>query len=106
MIGIVERMGFVNRVWLNFEIDRDCNWEGFLSLLLEMQVPVITMTVHSTALFRGLTPYTRDMDDERKIFARIEKVFKMIGQFSELEPATVSEAAKSLERRYKSTLCK
>jgi hypothetical protein len=99
-IGIVERVGIVSRVWLNFETDGDRKWERFLKLLLEMQVPTITITVHSTALFSGLTPYTRDLVDEKRMFERIEKAFKLIRVMSELEPATVSEAAERLEAKF------
>jgi hypothetical protein len=103
-IGIVERVGIVSRVWLNFETDGERNWERFLKLLVEIQVPTITITVHSTALFSGLTPYTRDIVDERRIFERIEKAFRLISVMSELEPATVSEAAERLESNHLMTL--
>ena len=103
-IGIVERLGIVKRVWLNFETDGECNWEKFLKLLLEMRVPTITITVHSTALFSGLTPYTRDLGDEKRMFERIAKVFKLLGALSEVEFATVSEAAEKLEANHLTTL--
>jgi hypothetical protein len=103
-IGIVERVGIVSRVWLNFETDGDRNWEKFLKLLLELQVPTITITVHSTALFSGLTPYTRDLVEEKRIFERIEKVFRLVRVMSELVPATVNEAAEKLEADHLTTL--
>jgi hypothetical protein len=99
-IGIIERVGLVRRIWLNFETDKDCNWKKFFQILELMNVPVITLTVHSTALFKGLTPYTRNAEEERAIFKRIERVFQMLSSIQNIKFATVNQAAQQLEEKY------
>ena len=100
LIGIADRLGLVRRVWLNFEIGGDADWIGFMKRLRCMHVPVVTMTVHSSSLFAGPGPYTRDAQDERRIAERIERIFEAIGQLDGFVPATVAEAAEHLERAH------
>ena len=103
LIGIAERLGLVRRVWLNFEIGDPWDWTPFLLLLQRMQVPCITLTVHSSSLHAGPGPYTRTADDERRIFEQIERVFATLSRLPGFEPATASAVAKTLESRHAST---
>ena len=97
LIGIAERLGLVRKIWLNLELDDTADWVPFLLRLRAMRVPVVTITVHSSSLFAGPGPYTRDIADERRMFERIERVFAAIGALEGFRPATACEAAASLE---------
>lgn len=103
LIGIAERLGILRRVWLNFEIDDPYDWMQFLLLLQRMNLPCVTFTVHSSSLFAGPGPYTRTIEDEKRIFGQVFRVFRQLNELKGLEPATASEAAIFLEKRYAST---
>ena len=98
LIGAADRLGLVRRVWLNFEMGEVSDWVPFMKRLRRMQVPVVTLTVHSSSLFAGPGPYTRTSAEERTIAERIEKVFEAIGSLDGFVPATVTEATERLER--------
>lgn len=98
LIGAADRLGLVRRVWLNFEMGSVSDWVPFLKRLRRMQVPVVTLTVHSSSLFAGPGPYTRTAAEERLIAERIERVFEAIGRLDGFVPATVTEATGHLER--------
>jgi hypothetical protein len=103
LIGIAERLGVVRRVWLNFEIGDRTDWKPFLKLLQCMGVPCVTITVHSSSLFAGPGPYTRDETSERRIFDQIDAVFRTLSSLDGFEPATASEAATYLESMHASS---
>jgi hypothetical protein len=103
LIGIAERLGVLRRVWLNFEINDTNDWTPFLLLLQRMNVPCVTFTVHSSSLFAGSGPYTRTVEDEKRIFGQIVRVFQQLNELNGFEPATASEAALFLESQYART---
>jgi hypothetical protein len=103
VIGIAERLGILRRVWLNFEVNDPFDWMPFLLLLQRMNVPCVTFTVHSSSLFAGPGPYTRTVEDEKRIFDQIARVFRQLNELNGFEPATASEAALYLENRYART---
>jgi hypothetical protein len=85
---------------LNFEINDPYDWTPFLLLLQRMNVPCVTFTVHSSSLFVGSGPYTRTVEDEKRIFDQIARLFQRLNELNGFEPATASEAALFLENRY------
>jgi len=103
LIGIAERLGLLRKVWLNFEVNDPHDWTPFLLLLQRMDVPCVTFTVHSSSLFAGPSPYTRTVDDEKRIFRQMEQVFRQLGELNGFEPATATEAANYLESTYASS---
>jgi hypothetical protein len=100
LIGIAERLGLVRRVWLNFEIADPYDWTPFILLLQKMGVPCITLTVHSSSLVAGPGPYTRNANDERRIYEQIETVFASLRRMSGFIPATASDVARILESKH------
>jgi len=100
LIGLAERLGLLRKVWLNFELADPHDWTPFLKLVQRMGVPSVCLTVHSSSLTTGPGPYTRTPEDEKRIFGQIEKVFADIRRLPGFVPATASEVAGHLERRY------
>jgi hypothetical protein len=98
LIGAADRLGLVRRVWLNFEMGSVSDWVPFLQRLRRMQVPVVTLTVHSSSLFVGPGPYTRTVEHERSIAEKIEGVLSAIERLDGFVPSTATEAAEHLER--------
>jgi hypothetical protein len=97
LIGLAERLNLVRRVWLNFDFGSDRDWGPFIDVLQSMQVPCITLTVHSSALFRGPGPYTRRASDEIRMHELIDRVLSRFAGLPCFESATVAEAATLLE---------
>jgi hypothetical protein len=103
LIGIAERLGLVRKVWLNFEINDPHDWTPFMLLLQRLEVPVITFTVHSSSLFAGPGPYTRNAADEARIFGQMERVFDTVRNLPGFESVTATEAAHFLEKQHASS---
>jgi hypothetical protein len=100
LIGIAERIGLVRRVWLNFEIGDSHDWTPFMLLLQRLGVPCITFTVHSSSLVAGPGPYTRNADDERRIYDQIESTFASVTRLPGFVPASASAVAGFLEKKH------
>jgi hypothetical protein len=90
-------------VWLNFEINDPHDWTPFMLLLQRLEVPVITFTVHSSSLFAGPGPYTRNAADEARIFGQMERVFDTVRNLPGFESVTATEAAHFLEKQHASS---
>jgi hypothetical protein len=103
LIGLAEKLGLVRKVWLNFEIADPYDWTSFLKMLRALQVPMVCFTVHSSSLAAGPGPYTRNKNDEQRIFGQVERVLAAIGRLPGFVPATASEVAGLLEKQYART---
>ena len=99
-VGIVERLGLVERVWLNFELETAPRMLRFAASLLARGVPTVCLTVHSSSLASGPGPYARGPADEARVFQTIEEVFAALAARADLAPVTMTGAAASLEERF------
>jgi hypothetical protein len=100
LIGIVERLGLVHKAWLNFEQPLGMQMLPFLQQVRRLNLPCICFTVHSSSLMAGGNPYTPTPAYEKRIFARMEEVFRTIAGWPEFEPATMTEVALRLEKEH------
>jgi hypothetical protein len=100
LIGILERLGLVRRVWLNFEQPLGQNMLPFLRKLRRMNLPCICLTVHSSSLMAGKNGFTPTQADEDRLFNYMDEVFGTLAGWPEFQPATVTEVAHSLEASY------
>jgi hypothetical protein len=98
LIGVMERLGIVRKVWLNFEEPLGLHMDRFLDVLTATDLPSICFTIHSSSLMAGKNGYTPTPEAEQRLFARMDKMFERIRRTPGLEPATVSEVAAKLER--------
>lgn len=97
LVGIMERV-WVQRVWLNFEHPLGQYMDRLLPLLRTANLPVINFTMHSSSLLPGLNPYVRNEEGLRKLYERLENALSIVGRWPDLSPATVTDAARHLER--------
>lgn len=97
LIGVLERLGAVHKVWLNFEEPMGEHMLGFLKLLRKLRLPCICFTVHSSSLMAGGSPYTRTEREERRLFEQVEEIFAALSGWPDFQPATVAEIARKLE---------
>ena len=98
LIGLAHRLSLVRRLWLNFDMPHSDGWLDLIRELMDSGVPSVTITVHSTSLVAGMNPYTRTTDDERRLYARIERFFGELARVPGLSFCTASDAARALER--------
>jgi hypothetical protein len=104
LIGIAERTGLVQRVWLNFEDPQGYRMLDLLHILRPMALPSICFTVHSSSLTAGKGPYTPTQADEDRLFAQLNQVFGTIAKWPDFRPATISEIARQMEQNYHASL--
>ncbi len=100
LIGILGKLGFVQRVWLNFECTRADAMLALLRVLRPMQLPHLILTVHSTSLVPGGNPYSATEERVRQIWATVDQVLGTVASWDEVRPATVGEIADTLEAEY------
>ncbi len=97
LIGIIERLGLVRRVWLNFECESSVNMRRLLERLVQVPVDYVCFTVHSSSLSVGPNPYARTTEAVERIYATIRSMLEYLKQSRWFRPATITEVAQQLE---------
>lgn len=100
LIGIVERLHLVRRLWLNFEQHPPEEILQFLHALRRRPLPFVCFTLHSSSLAPGLSPYTPTAADVERLFQAVDSVLGTVAQWPEFEPVTMTAAAQRLESEY------
>jgi len=100
LIGLMQRSGFVRRVWLNFEDTPALDMLALLRVLRPMELPAVCFTVHSSSLSIDKNPYSRDEGSLHRIWSTVDEVFKVLAGWDDFQPATVSEVALQLEAKH------
>ena len=100
VVGIAERAQIVRRVWLNFEQHSAEAIVGFLGVLRRRHPPHVSLTLHSSSLLAGSSPYTRTKEDEQRLFGSVERVLDRLAEWPEFEPATITAVAQRLESQH------
>ncbi len=101
LIGVAEKLGMVRKVWLNFEQHSAEDLLAFLRVLPSLQLPCVNLTLHSSSLRAGCSPYTRAAADVARLYAKLETVFGYLAAQG-FQPATMSNVARELELQYAS----
>lgn len=99
LIGVAERLGLIRKIWLNFEQHTAEELLDCLKRLRNWQWPYACLTLHSSSLTAGMSPYTRTSADETRLFEKLETVFRQI-HAEGWQPATVGDVARHLEANY------
>jgi hypothetical protein len=102
LIGIAERLGVVRKIWLNFEQHAANELLFFLRVLRNRELPYVCLTLHSSSLCAGMSPYTRTAADEADLYDRLETVLRCLSEWG-FRPATVSNVARRLEMDHASS---
>jgi hypothetical protein len=101
IIGVLGKLGIVQRVWLNFEATPLQDMISFLVVLRSLAVPFVILTVHSSSLAVGGNPYSASEDRVCQVWERADRVLRTLASWNDFEAATVSEVAQILEARYR-----
>jgi hypothetical protein len=100
VIGILERLGVVRRVWLNFECESDANMRSLLKRLVRWRVSHVCFTVHSSSLSVGPTPYARTQESVDRVFGTAEAVLRYLSESINFRPFTVTQLGQKLEEAF------
>ncbi len=91
LIGVLDRLGWVNKVWLSPENATAAQMIALAQQMRENGYPLVNLFFHSSTLTAGLTPFVRDRQDEIKFSNRIREFLEFARQ-SGFESITLSEA--------------
>ncbi len=99
-IGILQRLGIVQRVWLNFEDTPADDMLALIDVLEPLDLECITLTVHSSSLQLGGNPYSRDEASVKRIWDTADQVLSSLSTRRGFSPETISEIAVTLENTH------
>ena len=102
LIGIVERLGIVQRRWLSFDNQTADEILGLLNVLRKTSIPCACFTIHSSTLDTGPGARWMTAEDQERVYRDLETVFRVVSDLPDLEPACVTSVAKRLEQQYAS----
>lgn len=97
LIGLMEKLGILRKIWLNFESEPVAPMLWLIRNAERLNLPYLCFTIHSSSLSVGSNPYAQTAEQVEQIFHRIEQTFKLLIRLGNFEPATVSEIAHFLE---------
>lgn len=98
-IGIAERF-FIQRIWINLEHDLGEHSVRLLRVIRKMQLQHINITLHSSSLKMGCSPYSTSADAIERLYRRLDEILNVLQQWPEFTPVTVSNLATKLESSY------
>ncbi|MHB8481171.1 MAG: polysaccharide deacetylase family protein [Nitrospiria bacterium] len=73
LIGLFDRLGLLQKVWLSPEQSDSGNMITLTRRLIQRKAPLINLFFHSPALQPGLTPYVRNQEEKLRFIKTIEK---------------------------------
>ena len=93
LIGVLDRLNILNKVWLSPESDDAGNMIRLAESVKRNKYPILNMFFHSPSLQHGLTHFTKTKEEEKELTRRIEKFLEYTA-ISNIEPITMSESLK------------
>jgi hypothetical protein len=97
LVGIAERL-FIRRIWINLEHDLGERSLEMLHVLRRTDLPHVNITLHSSSLKAGCSPYSSTQEDVECLYRRLEGILNLLQQWPEFEAVTVSDLSEKLER--------
>ena len=97
VIGLLYRLGLLNRVWLCPEAYSAREMIQLTEVLRGRGFPVVNLMFHSPTLLAGLTPFVRSAADERAFIDRIRAYLEYAAKGG-IESLTLTESAAELTK--------
>jgi hypothetical protein len=97
LVGILSRLGVVEKSWLNFENPLGGRMDLLIRALRRMNAPYLCFTLHSSSLLPGGSPYAPDAAAVDRLFRTLTDTLPRLAADKGLVPATVAEIAHRLE---------
>lgn len=101
LVGLLGRLGVVEKAWLNLENPQCGDLRDFLRIIRGDRPPFACFTLHSSSLMPGGSPYTRTEADADHLLSTTDEALRMVAGWPEFIPATVSQTARQLEVAYR-----
>ena len=98
-IGICERL-FIRRIWINLENELGEASLDLLKLIRRTDLPHVNITLHSSSLKAGCSPYSASNSQVESLYRRLDEILSLLRQWPEFQPVTVSDVATLLEKSY------
>ncbi|QDV82900.1 hypothetical protein [Planctomycetes bacterium TBK1r] len=98
LIGAMDVLGLVRRIWLNFETESVSRMKWLVIHASRLQLPYLCFTVHSSSLSVGPNPYARTSTDVDRIMDGIEQIFQLMQDRGNYATCTVTELVEQLEQ--------
>ena len=76
LLGILDRLGLLNRRWLSPEHSSVEDMINLTKSLIKNGHNVLNLSFHSTTLLPGKTPFVRTAQDQSKFLKKIEQVLQ------------------------------
>lgn len=96
VIGILEKLHIVRKVWLNFEQHDVDDMMALVPVLEKMGVPYLCFTMHSSTLLPGGSPYASSDADVRRFTKNVTTTLARLRDRG-AKPVTMTEVARHLE---------
>lgn len=93
LIGILDKLKIINKVWLSPESDDAGKMIRLTESIKRNKYPILNMFFHSPSLQYGLTHFTKTREQEEELRHRIEKFLEYMS-VSNIESITMSESLK------------
>jgi hypothetical protein len=97
LVGLLSRLGVVERAWLNFENPLGAGMPALLRTLRKMGLPYLCYTLHSSSLLPGGSPYSPDAAAIGRLIHTLTDTLGRLAPDAGFTPATVAEIARRLE---------
>ncbi|HSQ57730.1 MAG TPA: hypothetical protein VLM40_18555, partial [Gemmata sp.] len=73
LVGLLSRLGIVQRAWLNFENPLGERMLSLAAALRRMGMPYLCFTLHSSSLYPGGSPYSPDAAAVERLFSNLAR---------------------------------
>jgi hypothetical protein len=99
IVGILDRLGWVRKSWLNLETPDGDRMLDFLKVLQRLDLPALCWTFHSSSLVVGGNPYATTGSNVQTVWRRLEMALQEMARRPEAFTwATSAQVAQHLER--------
>jgi len=97
LIGLCDRLGWINKVWLSPEQSTADHMIALTRSLLRTSLPIVNLFFHSSALQPGCTPFVKTDADRVDFLKRIE-TFLVFAKAAGIESIRLSDAVDAVPR--------
>lgn len=99
LIGLMQRTGLCERVWLNFEEELGAKNLLLLPAIYKRKAP-INFTLHSSSLIAGASVYVKDDEALETLYRNLRATLQKLKSDAVYHSSTVSELVNNLEGKF------
>jgi hypothetical protein len=98
MIGVLDKLKMLNKVWLSPEMSDGMEMIKLANSVKREGYVLLNMFFHSSSLKAGLTPFTKTVEDENIILKRIKDFLENM-TINNVMPVTLREYGHSIHKK-------